>query len=316
MNNHRTVATLKLVASLTLAILLTAPQADLAAQDRSSRGSEAASGVPRQQQRSSTTPFAVLTVNEDGTATLEPYDPEAEIQAAGEEVPARSVDPVADEDPPSGDVSLRSLDHQREPAGAGGGAVRLRSLDPVVDEAAAPAFEVEVWSVDSQDEVWPSGFGDPQVRAVDPLGEPLSPTPDQVPARSVDPMLEPGEGSGPKAEEQADGLPADEIRGAPDLTMFSISGFCNSDGTLAVAGTVANIGSADAGPFRVGVYASTNSTISTADTLIAFANYSGLSAGFQSNFSGDVSVSISPGVPFHAPWQSLFHLRWQGLGAV
>ena len=76
---------------------------------------------------------------------------------------------------------------------------------------------------------------------MDPLGEPPSPTPDQVPARSVDPMLEPGEGR-LGAEEQADDLPTADFGDLPDLTMFSISGFCNSDGTLAVAGTVANIG--------------------------------------------------------------------------
>ena len=245
-----------------------------------------------QRRAESARPFAVMTVGEDGSVTLEPYDPGTPPADAGEgEV--RSVDPVADAEPtPAGGAAVHSVDPLSDSDAAADDEVRLQSLDPVVDEEPASPFGVMVWGVGSQPEP-ESGSGEVRALSVDPITEPGSPSPGEVTLRSVDPMAESSAPEGP-GEEPAD-QPAGE-KSTPDLRISAISGFCNGDGTLAVSGTVQNIGTAAAGPFEVGVYASTNSIISTGDTRIAFADYTaGLSAGSSSTFSGDVTVSISPG---------------------
>jgi hypothetical protein len=87
----------------------------------------------------------------------------------------------------------------------------------------------------------------------------------------------------------------------PDLVVLSLSG--PSTGTIGstidVTSQAANTGSADAtSSFRMGFYLSTNSTITTSDTLIQTCNFpTGLPAGYGGTCQGPMPIpsSMSPG---------------------
>jgi len=71
-------------------------------------------------------------------------------------------------------------------------------------------------------------------------------------------------------------------------------------GSLQLSASVVNQGAVSAGAFRLGVYFSSNTTITTLDVLFATCNVPGLAAGASFLCSGPVTIpsSLSPGVYF------------------
>ena len=81
----------------------------------------------------------------------------------------------------------------------------------------------------------------------------------------------------------------------PDLIVNSISGSCNTNGSIAISVTVRNQGTTSAAAFLIGIYVSTDSTITTADTRIASVSRT-LAAGSNTTVTGSVSQpSVTPG---------------------
>jgi subtilase family serine protease len=95
--------------------------------------------------------------------------------------------------------------------------------------------------------------------------------------------------------------PTTFVPAGPDLTVTSVTAPSSGTigGSISISLTVVNEGGTDAGPFRVGLYLSTNDIISTGDIFTGtICDYpSGLSAGTSSTCSGPMSVpgSVSPG---------------------
>jgi hypothetical protein len=90
---------------------------------------------------------------------------------------------------------------------------------------------------------------------------------------------------------------------APDLIVSSLGNPPTSiapGDNLNISTTVMNQGSGTAGPFRVGIYFSTDNNITTGDILWALCNRSGLGAQQSTPCSGPVAVpnSITPGTYF------------------
>ncbi|MEM7585573.1 MAG: M12 family metallo-peptidase [Acidobacteriota bacterium] len=114
--------------------------------------------------------------------------------------------------------------------------------------------------------------------------------------------IDPATARSASESEETVGSPGDPEPGGStiDLTITAMSASCNGDGTLAVSTTVRNLGSSDSGSFEVGIYASTNSIISTADTRIAWASPgggAGLGPGGSSNIGGNITAAnAAPGV--------------------
>ena len=83
-----------------------------------------------------------------------------------------------------------------------------------------------------------------------------------------------------------------------DLTQSSLTGSTTAfaGGQISLSAEVRNQGMVDAGSFRQGIYLSTDSSISSSDTLIAFCRFeSGLRAGASSICSGAVDLPSSIG---------------------
>ena len=82
----------------------------------------------------------------------------------------------------------------------------------------------------------------------------------------------------------------------PDLTPSGLSFAPNTvdaGQTIQISEAILNQGAVDAGPFRVGIYLSVDSVITTADTLIAARTLPGLAQGVSSTVSG-VTAMIPP----------------------
>lgn len=88
----------------------------------------------------------------------------------------------------------------------------------------------------------------------------------------------------------------------PDLvsTINPVPSTGTVGGSLQLSASVVNQGTGSAGAFRLGVYFSSNTTITTADVLFATCNVSGLAAGASFLCSGPVTIpsSLPPGVYF------------------
>ena len=71
-------------------------------------------------------------------------------------------------------------------------------------------------------------------------------------------------------------------------------------GTIQLSASVVNQGAGSAGAFRLGLYFSSDATITTGDLFFAFCQISGLAAGSSTTCSGPVTIpaSLSPGVYF------------------
>jgi hypothetical protein len=71
-------------------------------------------------------------------------------------------------------------------------------------------------------------------------------------------------------------------------------------GTIQLSVSVVNQGAGAAGAFRLGLYFSSDATITTGDLFFAFCQISGLAAGSSTTCSGPVTIpaSLSPGVYF------------------
>jgi subtilase family serine protease len=81
----------------------------------------------------------------------------------------------------------------------------------------------------------------------------------------------------------------------PDLTMTSVSGpsSANTEQQITVAYTVKNRGTVNAGYFLVGIYLSTDATITTGDTLVATRSVPNLAAGAESTENTVVTIPSS-----------------------
>lgn len=84
-----------------------------------------------------------------------------------------------------------------------------------------------------------------------------------------------------------------------DLTVSSLSGTCNFDGTIHIESTINNIGAAASGPFDLGFYLSTDSTITTDDTFFGVSTFDvGIAAGDFGRATGDIFVDlVDLGIP-------------------
>lgn len=84
----------------------------------------------------------------------------------------------------------------------------------------------------------------------------------------------------------------------PDLVVKSLStpssGIIGS--TIYVSATVANQGTTSAGTYRLGLYFSVDSTVTTGDTLVAYCNMSALARGGSQSCNGYITIppSLSP----------------------
>jgi large repetitive protein len=83
----------------------------------------------------------------------------------------------------------------------------------------------------------------------------------------------------------------------PDLVITVVSGpvTVTSGGTVAIANTVRNQGPAPATSFTVSLYLSTDSTITTGDTLLGSRMVASLGAGASSAATTSVTISAAPG---------------------
>jgi hypothetical protein len=83
-----------------------------------------------------------------------------------------------------------------------------------------------------------------------------------------------------------------------DVTALTAPAFAAPGDGVNVANTVQNIGNVAAGAFRVGLYLSTDTTCTTADTFLASRNVAGLGNGASS--PANTPVTIPPGTPLGA----------------
>jgi hypothetical protein len=84
---------------------------------------------------------------------------------------------------------------------------------------------------------------------------------------------------------------------ALDIAKLTSDTSASLGGTINVGFTIANLGQADAGPFRVGVYLSTSPTSLSNQTIFAFCDFATLAAGAVSSCSGAVKLpaGLQPG---------------------
>src|SRR5262249_27514992 len=78
----------------------------------------------------------------------------------------------------------------------------------------------------------------------------------------------------------------------PDLRMPALSAPASAQpgDVISVSNTVQNAGTAPAGPFRVGLYLSTDNVCTTGDTLIGSRTLAGLGAGLSSPANTNVTI--------------------------